>query len=335
MRLKDIGEDPFIEGLAARFRTTDPRVLKAIGDDTAVAEQDPERLLLATTDTMVEGTHFRLDYTPPRLLGRKALSISISDVAAMGGVPFFYLVSLTAPPSTEVKFLDELYRGLKDVGRRWGAQLAGGNTTRSGRGITVTTTLVGEAPRGEVVYRAGARPGDIVYVTGTTGDSALGHKALSETGPGALEGPYKKAVKRHLDPTPRLKLGRLLASEGLATAMIDISDGVLIDLGRLCSESSTGAVVESARLRRSKELARYGKEAGERAALKLALTGGEDYELLFTSPPDASVRIKEAGKKLRLPVTPVGRVVPRAGGVVALGPDSRPMRLTRTGFTHF
>src|SRR3989304_440542 len=172
MRLKRIGEDALIAGLAVKFGARHPRLIKGIGDDTSVVRQEGGKALLATTDILIENTHFKRSYTPPYLLGRKSLSISLSDIAAMGGAPLFYLVSVALPPGVGKKFVDEIYRGLAGAARESGAILAGGNTARTEDGMVIETTVFGEAAENEVLYRSTARPGDIVFVTGTRGSSA-------------------------------------------------------------------------------------------------------------------------------------------------------------------
>ena len=336
MRLKEIGEDRFIKAIERRFAAQEVgggrgrrRVLKGIGDDTSVTLPGPGTVTLATTDTLAEGTHFRKAWADPYLLGRKSLSISISDIAAMGGEPFFFLISLQVPARTTIEFIDRLYKGLSDVAEGSGAVLAGGNTARSSRSLSITTTLVGEARQGRVVYRKGASPGETIYVTGTLGDSALGLAELKREGLAALKGPLKRAVRRHLDPTARLEAGRELARRSLATAMIDLSDGLLLDLKRLCSESSTGAVVSAPALPLSGEL------RGRAGATALALAGGEDYELLFTARPADGPKVKRLAARLGLAMTPVGEVAPPEEGITVTGEDGAPLKITQEGFTHF
>lgn len=339
MRLEKLGEDNLIRSLSADFGTKHARLLKGIGDDASVSLQKGGKALLVTTDILVEGTHFKRGCVPPYLLGRKALSISLSDVAAMGGVPLLFFVSLALTPSTSKKFIDELYRGLGDVARRYGCALAGGNTARAGSGMTVSTTVVGEAPPEKVVYRKGAASGDLVFITGEVGGSALGLRTLLKhegRPPGRL--PWKESVRRHLDPAPRLEAGLALARGALATAMMDISDGVALDLRRLCVESGKSAVINLSALPISDELWAYGERTGKSPLLHFALTGGEDYELLFTSPESNLKKISALSRKLGLPMTPVGRIRGRRrdGQVVTvLGEDGEPLELKRLGFEHF
>lgn len=338
MLLKTLGEDSLIESLR-KFGGKGGRLLKGIGDDTSVSVQKGGAALLATTDILIEGVHFRKKSSPPYLLGRKALSVSISDIAAMGGKPLFFLVSLALSPSTPKKFIDELYRGLDAVGKETGACLAGGNVAKTPGPMMVSTTVIGEAAAKDVVYRKGARTGDLIFITGAVGGSALGLKALSSRGktpPGRL--PWKESVKRHLDPAARLEAGQSLARGRLATAMMDISDGVALDLKRLCAQSKKAAIVYLSSLPVTGELRAYGERTGRSPLLEFALTGGEDYELLFTSPEENIKKISALSKRLGLPMTPVGRIVsPKKGNnaVTVLDEQGKPLTLRKMGFEHF
>ncbi len=327
-----MGEDGITEFLALRYGLADPRVIKAIGDDTAVLTQPGGNVLLATTDILIEGTHFTRDLTTPYLLGSKALAVSISDIAAMGGEPLFYLVTLNLPPHTERAYLKDLYRGLNKQAKRFGVTLTGGNLSRS-KSISISTTVLGEMPADEVIYRAGACPGDDIYITGHPGDSALGFATLKKHGRTAItNGPLKSQIRKHLEPVPRLAVGRELARKKTATAMIDISDGLTLDLDRLCRASRAGAVVEAGKLPLSRGLRQYG--AG---ALKMALTGGEDYELLFTARPGEAEAVLDIGKALKTVITKIGRIQEASKGLTVTDKAGRKLNLDATGggFRHF
>jgi thiamine-monophosphate kinase len=339
MLVEKLGEDNLIKSLAERFGGRHSRLLKGIGDDTSVSVQKGGSALLATTDILIENTHFRRGSGSPFLLGRKALSISLSDIAAMGGQPLFFLVSLSLTPGTPKKYIDELYRGMAEVSRESGCALAGGNTAKARSEMTISTTVIGEAPAERVVYRKGAASGDLVFITGTVGGSALGLKALtSHAGLPLKRVPWKNSVRRHLDPVPRLKAGQALAKARLATSMMDLSDGVALDLKRLCIESGKSAVIYLGALPVSDELKAYGEQTGKSPLLDFALTGGEDYELLFTSPEKNLRKISILSRKLNLPMTPVGRITGRRKGgqaVTVLDEDGKPMELKKLGFEHF
>ena len=332
------GEDDLIKTVRTKFRGAHPRLLKGPGDDTSVTAHRPGTVLLATTDILIEGTHFKRRYTTAYLLGKKALSVSLSDIAAMGGGggTNFYLVSIGLPRRTDKKFILDLYRGITARAKEFKAVLAGGNTALSDR-LIVSITLFAEMPARNVVYRTGGRPGDIIYVTGTPGDSALGLRVLKRHGAGAIkDSSFRRSTSRHLDPSPRIKAGMALSYTHLANAMIDISDGLLLDLERLTRESGVGAVVDSTKLPLSTEFKRYRKGLKRPSgAIKLALTGGEDYELLFTAPEGAAKRIAAISKRLRLRITPIGYITARPGSVTVMGTGPKPLNFTRRGFSHF
>lgn len=351
-------EDVFIETLARKYSTPHPQLIKGIGDDTSVTAQTPGTVLLTTTDTLVESTHFTLTNTTPVQLGAKALSVSISDIAAMGATPTFFFVSLILPKTVNAAFVDAIYKGLSATAIASGATLAGGNTATGDR-LSITTTLLGEALPEEVVYRSGANVGDDLYVTGTPGDSALGlhilrdsskEKASEEAGRAKKE-QFRLAIKRHNTPTPRLGVGRMLATGKIATSMIDVSDGVVLDAVRLSKESRVGLTIEADRLPLSKEMKKFmdGDPEAEKAGLTMALAGGEDYELLFTAKQEDRERIAAIASKMQLRITVIGSVTTTASasddasvegaksspGVRVLDGSGAEVPLERGGYTHF
>ena len=360
MLIRELGEDALIARLTEDFKTEAlggpgdskqpeyPAILKALGDDASVTLVSKETCQLVTIDTLSEGTHFDLGYTPPFYLGRKAVSVSLSDIAAMGGVPGYLLTAVSLPPELNVDFALELYRGIRECAEEYGVSLIGGNTAKA-RTIAITTVVIGEAKKDEVVYRAGAAPGDTVFVTGTLGDSALGLKALKEAKRDIdeippVKGPFKDAVMKHLDPTPRVDVGRLIAGKGLATSMTDLSDGLLRDLGHIAAASRVSATVELAKLPLSGELKEHIRQYPD--SVHLALAGGEDYELLFTAAPEKSGLVEalkdETGLRVSAighigPVTPVTKETedPKAEAVKVVTPDGSPFQALETGYDHF
>lgn len=320
MRLKEIGEFGLIERLKD-FQAEG--AFKAIGEDCAVFPME-KGVLLFTTDTMLEGVHFKREYASPWHIGFKALSVNLSDIAACGGRPLFYLVALTVSPEEEVGFVEELYRGMKEAGDRFGAGLLGGDLSRGDR-LSVTIALIGIAEEDKWVPRDGAEVGQWIYVSGYLGESALGLRLLQM---GHKEGPF---VRRHLLPEPRVPLGIELAKGHLASAMIDISDGFLKDLGHLLEASAVGAEVYVDRLPLSEPMKETAKAYGM-DPIALALSGGEDYELLFTSPLPEGV-LQELGAKLGVPITAVGRTV-TSGLTLIRGGEPWTFEGER-GFDHF
>ncbi len=339
--MRALGEFGLIDWLR-REAAAPPRagafVLPGIGDDAAEIRpaRGGGRTLVVTKDLLLEGVHFERRYHPPRLLGRKALTVNLSDVAAMGARPLAALLGLAVPRRYPGAEIFEILRGLLDLARSTGVRLAGGDTTGSRSGLVLSVTLVGVAPQGGAIRRAGARPGDRIYVTGTLGDSALG-LALLACGrrlPKAL-GPEATLLRRHLDPTARLVEGAALGKGRLASAMIDLSDGLAADLGHVCDESGVGARVELARLPRSRAYRALAQRLAPDDPEAPAVGGGEDYELLFTVPASRVAALERAVRGWPARPSAIGEIRPRREGLVLVREDGRPYRPRRAGFTHF
>jgi thiamine-monophosphate kinase len=309
MKISDLGEF----GLIDRIGKTAPRNARrapiGIGDDAAALLLSPSSVLLATTDMLIEGVHFDLKTTDLYSLGWKAAAVNLSDIAAMGGVPRFCLTALGIPTSLTVEQVDEFYRGFSVCIRKQGTVLVGGDTCSSPKGLIISVTVLGEADRKRVITRAGARPGDLIYVTGTLGDSGAGLEILrsAECGVRSKNPAVRKLIERHLRPIPRVAEGKKLALSGLASAMIDVSDGLSSDLGHLCEQSGEGAELFADRIPLSKELTSV--KGLKQQPLEYALFGGEDYELLFTSP----VELEREIMSLRIRATVIGAITRRKG----------------------
>ncbi len=330
MQIKKIGEFGLIEKISRIAAAADPRVVKAIGDDAAVISLDSKNCLLVTTDILKEGIHFRPGFSSPFVLGKKCLSVNLSDIAAMGGAPTYYFVSLAIPPETPYDFIRGLYRGMAAQARRFGARLLGGDTTASQDSMLVSVTLLGTALKGRILYRHGAMPGDRIYVTGTLGDSALGLAMLR----GGSNEPRSPLVRRHVDPEPRVEAGRELAGSGAATAMMDISDGLLGDLGHILKQSGAGARIFLDRLPLSAAYRTRCPEFSDNFYTP-ALCGGEDYELLFTAPAKNEKKICGISDRLGLSMTCIGEITEKRQGLRVVGVDGKAVRPPRTGFRHF
>jgi thiamine-monophosphate kinase len=331
MRRPPAGEFGLIADLARIFGPPPPGVVLGIGDDCAVLETGGEDYLLWTVDTLLEGVHFDLGYTSLRQLGRKSLAVNLSDIAAMGGIPQYALLSLGWPPNRDLAQALHIGQGLSEVAREFQTALIGGDTVASPGGVAVTVAVLGRVPKGELLTRTGARVGDGIYVTGPLGESAAGLEVLRRRPslPAALTSPLTEA---HLDPTPQVAAGRLLAEHHLATALIDLSDGVASDLGHLCRLSGVGARLQEAAVPVSPEVRAVAAALGL-DPVTLALAGGEDYELLFTSPhPPATLERAFSQAGLRLPQR-LGSVVP-GEEVVLTGPDGERI-ITGGGYNHF
>jgi thiamine-monophosphate kinase len=326
MKLSEIGEFGLIKGIEM-IAGKGEGVVMGVGDDAAVLSPSPGKVLLVTTDCLIEGVHFKLTFTDYYSLGRKALAINLSDIGGCGGAPTVFLVSLAIPPETDVASIRALYKGMMEQARTYGVSLVGGDTS-SGERLMISITLIGEAEERNVVYRHGAQHGDRIYVTGTLGDSALGLKMLKE---GVKEG---GAVLRHLDPTPRVKEGGEIARRGLATAMIDISDGLIADLGHVLEASGVGAQVQLQQIPLSASYREHVNTYYKNPYL-LALAGGEDYELLFTAPEERPEALKKLTDDLALPITQIGEITDASDGVSIVGPDGKEFIVEQRGHDHF
>jgi len=331
MKVSELGEFGLIDLLAGMAQSTRDsrlpswqRLLIGIGDDAA-AWQGDNSVELATVDCLVEGVHFPAGLAAWRELGWKSLAINLSDIAAMGGLPRYALVSLSLPGSTEVADVTALYTGLLELAGRYGVAIIGGNTS-SAPLVVIDVTVIGRVPPGKpVLTRATARPGELVAVTGTLGGAAGGLEVLKRR---LNLDPQAAALLREafLRPQPRVAEGQLLAEEGIKTA-IDISDGLLSDLGRVCAASGVGARVDAGRVPVAPAVsAAFGEDA-----LALALSGGEDYELLFTGGPEVIDRIRV---KSALPVTVVGEIT-EGKEVTVVESTGKPLKSLKKGWEHF
>lgn len=309
-----------------------------IGDDCAVYSGPAGVYQLISTDALIENVHFRLPTTSPELLGRKALAVNISDIAAMGGTPHLALVTLGIPKTLPVKFLDGLYRGINAICQEHKIEIAGGDTTASPSHLFISITIFGETAKSQLVTRSGARPGDKIFVTGTPGESALGLKLLSSPrkqwkGDKKLQ---KKMIQAHLDPVPRLKESRqLMNSKAGITSMIDISDGLAQDLLHICKAGKVGAVLREEWLPRSPELERL-TSLNKLEIMDYIMAGGEDYELLFTLKSEDVRKITSRFKNTKTPVTQIGEVTAHPQKVILLTIDGKSIPLKKlSGFDHF
>jgi len=264
---------------SSRGRGLAKSVVLGIGDDAALLRPKPGHEAVLTCDWFLEGTHFLRDKHPPDSAGWKCLARALSDVAAMGGTPRCFLLSLALPESHTGRWLDLFLGGLRRASRKFRCFLAGGDTTRRNQ-ILINVTVCGEVQTGSAILRSGARPGDILYVSGRLGEAELGRQIVRQSGRMAVAG--NPLTKKHLYPQPRLALGQWLVQKGFPTAMMDISDGLSTDLSRLCAASAVGALLDGSRI--PQPPTGVALKRGH-APLQLALHGGDDYELLFTVPP--------------------------------------------------
>jgi thiamine-monophosphate kinase len=304
------------KALIARIRQQAAKggsVLAGIGDDCAVLRLPPRHQALVTTDFSLEGIHFRREWYPSESVGHRCLARGFSDIAAMGGMPQAVFLSLALPRNLPQAWVDGFLRGLLKLARKFEAGLTGGDIAASPSGILADIMVLGSVPKGKAVLRSGARPGDRIYVSGELGGSAATLRRM-------MEEPRRKSkpedFPRHFFPEPRVHLGRFLRERGLASAMIDVSDGLSTDLAHICEESGVGAEIRAEAIPRE-------------VALDLALHGGEDYELLFTAPPSRRVPARIAGT----PITLIGFITRRRE--IVLTQDGFGCELRPRGWEHF
>lgn len=330
--LGPLSETDLITALAREFGPVPSEVILGIGDDCAAIALSGADLLLWTVDTLVEGVHFDLAYTSLTQLGWKSLAVNLSDIAAMGGEPKHALLSLGWPPDRDRRLALAFAEGLAQAAREYGVAIIGGDTVASPPGLVVTVTLTGSVPATQMLRRSGAQVGDLIFVSGPLGEAAAGLTILRQ---GLELAPDIKIplIEAHLLPRPQLAAGRVLAQGGLATALIDTSDGVATDLYHICQASGVGARLPAASVPISPRV-QTAASCLNRAALTLALTGGEDYLLLFTSPPEIAGGLArsfaEAGLLAPLPL---GRIVP--GDRVILETSGGDLDISGHGYDHF
>jgi thiamine-monophosphate kinase len=278
----------------------DSAVQLGIDDDAALFSPRRGYEAILTCDWFLEGTHFLRDKHPADSVGWKCLARAVSDIAAMGGEPRCFLLSLALPETHTGRWLNEFLAGLRRASRKFKCPLAGGDTTRRDE-ILMNVTVVGEVRSGRALLRSGARPGDIIYVSGRPGEAELGLRRLRSMRRIA-KGDAR--LRKHLYPEPRISLGRWLSHYGMATSMMDLSDGLSTDLTRLCAASGVGARLEASRIPTASKPQRFGIKSVD--ALDLALNGGDDYELLFTVRPGKTNRVPRAFQGM--PLSAIGEI---------------------------
>jgi thiamine-monophosphate kinase len=330
MKLKDIGEFGFIERIKSGCLIRDRDVIKGIGDDCCLFKASSDLATLLTTDMLVENVHFLLSAISPYELGRKSLAVNISDIAAMGGNPKEAVISIAIPDTVEVVFLDTLYDGMKSMAKEFGVNILGGDTTWSPEHLVINIALIGEVPPDEILYRSGAREGDVIFLTGPVGSSAAGLDIIL-TGR-SFKG-QDELLKAHHNPSPHVKEGRTIASAKIANSLIDVSDGVAADLGHICAESGLGAIIEEESIPTTPGFRAYCEEF-KQDPTHLSLHVGEDYVLLGTAPADAADRLEGALKSKSFEFYPIGNMVSEPGLKIRYR-DGSTAAIGARGWDHF
>lgn len=324
MELRDLGEF----GVIARIRERFPQ----IGDDCAFLPGRKGFYLLATVDSQVEGTHFRLSLIPPFFLGRRLLVANLSDIAAMGGIPRYALTAFVLREDVPLAWFEEFLAGLQDEAFRHGVTVVGGNLARTEGPMSFDLTLLGEVEEDRpLLLRSNARPGDGIFITGYPGEARAGFLLAERGDP---QEAYRPLRERFFAASPRLEVGRFLGGLKARIALIDVSDGLLQDLGHILRESRVGALLDIDALPVSPLLARFCHEE-HLDPRDFVLHGGEDFELLFTAPPHLEATIlREIPERFDIPVTKIGEVIPEKQGVVARSAQGI-VSLDLSGFDHF
>lgn len=298
-----MGEIGLIKRLSKGIRL-DRSVIKGIGDDTAVIARTKDKYLLYTCDMLVEDVHFRRSVATAFQIGWKALGRNISDIAAMGGVPRYAVVSIGLDPKLPVSFVDGIYNGIKTLAEKFKVNIVGGDMSRSAKTI-IDISLIGEVEKKNLVTRCGARRGDLILITGNIGGSIKG---------------------KHLNFTPRIDEARQLVKKFRINSMIDVTDGLSLDLWRILDASGVGARIHQSLIPISAQADSFGK----------ALSDGEDFELLFTmSVPVAKRFFKTALAKMRTPVTLIGEITDKKQGYVLVMENGKERKIGRKGYLHF
>jgi thiamine-monophosphate kinase len=327
------GEFELIERYFAPLASAFPGACGLL-DDVAVISPAAGNELVAKTDIIVGGIDFPPD-APADLIARKALRVNLSDLAAKGAVPRAYLLDLVLPDTVDEAWIAAFAAGLAHDQAEYGVHLIGGDTSSTSGPITVAVSALGEAPIGRIIRRGGAQPGDTVFVTGTIGDAALGLAVLRAELPALDAASAAFLLDRYRLPQPRVALGPRLI--GVASAAIDVSDGLVADLHHISTVSRLSAIIEA----RSVPLSPAARAAiaCDPRRFATALTGGDDYEIILTAPPTAAVRIAELSRSSGVPITPIGRMAPTTEAaqprVVVLDERGQPLAFAAEGWTHF
>lgn len=330
MKLKDIGEFGFIDRIKHDCVIRDKDVIRGIGDDCCVFHTSRNTATLLTTDMLVEGVHFLLPTIPPHQLGRKSLAVNLSDIAAMGGTPKEAIISIAIPDTISLADLDALYAGMKSMAKEFMVNLLGGDTTSSPERLVISIAVVGEAVEDEILFRSGARAGQVIFLTGPVGSSAAGLDIILKAR--EVRG-WSELIDAHNDPYPAVKAGRIIAKSKLASALIDVSDGVAADLGHVCAESNVGAILESKAIPNTEQFRRYCETFSEEPT-HMSLHMGEDYVLLGTVPAEAAKDLRESLESNGCQFYPIGHTVKETGLQLKAEDGSLKMIDTR-GWNHF
>lgn len=331
MKIKEIGEFGLIDRIHAKAGRSSYPVVIGIGDDASVLDVGPRNQAVTTTDMLVEGVHFLRDAIDPFDLGFKSHAVNLSDIAAMGASPAQSFLSFGLPPDMDVETIDTFMDGFLAVGE--GVPLSGGDTVSSPEGWLISVTVIGIAPAGRVLRRDAAMPGESIWLCGPVGDSAAGLSILLGKSSKVSEEGALFLISRHNRPLPQVRMGRILLEAGISDCAIDVSDGLLQDLGHICERSQVGAELQLEHIPLSSPI-RELAEANGADPYKWALKGGEDYSLLFTVKPENENKLITVLEREEIGAVPIGRTV-LGEGIVVLK-DGSPIDTGKVGgYDHF
>jgi len=323
MKIKSITEEILIKEIRKDFLTSKSGLELGIGDDAAVIKSGKKNYIL-TKDLVLEKIHFDKEWHPPFFLGRKSINVNLSDIAAMGGRPMYALLGLGLPEKTDAKWVEEFMSGIQSACREFDVVLAGGDVSQA-RSLTISVTVIGEGK--PIIKRSGAKPGDLIYVSGKLGDSSLGLELIkqgTELGENSEKDMFLHAF---LNPFPQVNLGGAVSKNKMASSMIDVSDGLSVDLNHICEESGVGAEIFVEKIPYSKEMSRFHDDV-----MQFCLHGGEDYCLLFTVPRNKKDKINSL--KREYPLTEIGKIVSEKN-IYLIGEAGKKQKLQVKGFQHF
>ncbi len=336
-KIKELGEFGLIRHLTSDIRSKNPETIKGIGDDAAVFDYG-KKLVVVTSDILMEGIHFNLMYTPMKHLGYKAVVANLSDLYAMNALPKQIIVSLAFSAKLTLKQIENLYAGIKLACENYSVDLAGGDTSTSLTGMSLSITAIGAGEKGKIIYRSGAKNYDLICVTGDLGAAYLGLQLLEREKKIYLENPevqpelegYDYLLQRQLKPEARADIIEFFKEKNVSpSAMIDISDGLSSDLLHICHESRTGCKLFAEHIPIDEETEKLASEFNI-TPFVAALNGGEDYELLFTISPGQFVKVKDNSK-----IKPIGHITAKEGGCNIITPDGTLIPLKAQGWNAY
>lgn len=331
--LSEIGEFGFIEKIKTLFKASSPLLLQGIGDDCAVLEGRAGWHTLVTCDAQVEDVHFKAGLFPPFSLGKRILAVNVSDIAAMGGLPRFALLSFALRLDLEERWLSEVLLGIREEAELFGVEVVGGNLSRIANSLVFDITLIGEVEdQYPLLLRGNSRVGDLILVTGYLGEAACGLKIVLEGNQEEMVR-FERLCSRCLVPLPRLEEGRIIVESGYPCALIDVSDGLLQDLSHILEASGVGAMIYLENLPLSADLQSFAREKKIDPFLPV-LSGGEDFELLFTAPPKLAEELqREIKRQTGTPVWVIGEIIKERG--LRVYREGREISIDSKGWNHF